>query len=40
MIQQIIALNDYHGLDTRLSYLRTKDVNEVYLVIDRPGLPD
>ena len=39
VIQQIIALNDYHGLDLRLSYLRTKDGNEVDLVIERPGKP-
>ena len=37
IIQQIVALNDYHESGWRLSYLRTKDDNEVDLVIERPG---
>lgn len=37
IIQQIVALNDYHETGWRLSYLRTKDDNEVDLVIERPG---
>lgn len=37
IIQQIMALNDYHAKGWRLSYLRTKDDNEVDLVIERPG---
>ena len=36
IIQQILALNDYHGSGWKLSYLRTKDDNEVDLVIERP----
>ncbi len=33
-------LNDYHKLDYRFSYLRTKDDAEIDLIIERPGLPD
>ena len=36
-IQQVKALNDYLEKDFQLSYLRTKDDNEVDLVISRPG---
>ncbi len=37
IVQQILALNDYFNTDYKLSYLRTKDDNEVDLVIQRPG---
>lgn len=37
IIQQIKALNDYFDQDFRLSYLRTKDDNEVDLVIQKPS---
>ncbi|MEI8027166.1 MAG: AAA family ATPase [Pseudomonadota bacterium] len=39
VVQQIFALNDYHQAGWRLSYLRTKDGNEVDLVIERPEKP-
>lgn len=37
IIQQMKALNDYLDKDFRFSYLRTKDGNEVDVVIQRPG---
>ena len=39
LIQQIWALNSYTNKNFRLSFFRTKDDNEVDLVIERPALP-
>lgn len=39
IIVEIYKLCQYHHLDYRLSFIRTKDDREVDLVVERPGLP-
>ncbi|MEK6706508.1 MAG: AAA family ATPase [Bdellovibrionota bacterium] len=40
VILEIFRLNRYHDLDYRLSFFRTKEGNEIDLILSRPGTPE